>query len=106
MTIVKKDPMVARETAYYLENITKVKSAEEMVDDTRLLNYAAKAYGLEDMSYAKAFMLKVLEEGPDGFADKLADSRYTAFAKAFNFAAYGGTATTFTTSPARHRRSL
>ena len=39
---------------YYRENIGKVETVDEFVDDSRLLNFALKAYGLEDMSYAKA----------------------------------------------------
>jgi hypothetical protein len=60
--------------------------------------YAMKAYGLEDMTYAKAFMRKVLTEGVDdekAFARGLTDPRYREFAEAFNFARYGGTATVF-----------
>ncbi|RLQ89590.1 DUF1217 domain-containing protein [Notoacmeibacter ruber] len=97
--IVKNDPMVGRETEYYLENIGNIKSAEEFVNDGRIFQYAMKAFGLEDMNYAKAFMRKVLEEGTDdktAFANRLADNRYIEFAETFNFARYGETATTFT----------
>mgnify|MGYP002403576811 CR=1 FL=1 len=96
---VGKEPMVQRDTEYYLANITKVTSAEEFVNDYRLFNYAMKAHGLEDMAYAKAFMLKALKEGvddPDSFANKLVDKRYAEFVKSFNFAAYGEKATTYT----------
>ena len=71
---------------------------EEFVDDYRLFNYAMKAYGLQDMAYAKAFMVKVLEEGvddPNSFANKLTDKRYAEFAKAFNFAKHGADATSY-----------
>ena len=57
-----------------------------------------KAFGLEDMTYAKAFMRKVLEEGIDdrkSFANQLADDRYRQFAETFNFKRYGETATIF-----------
>ena len=55
---VEREPMVDRETKYYLENISKVKTIEEFVKDDRLFRYAMKAHGLEDMTYAKAFMVK------------------------------------------------
>ena len=55
--------MVDRETKYYLENISKVKTIDEFVKDDRLFRYAMKAHGLEDMAYAKAFMVKALKEG-------------------------------------------
>ncbi|MGE0500348.1 MAG: DUF1217 domain-containing protein [Rhizobiaceae bacterium] len=95
---VEKQPTVSRDTAYYLENIGKVKSIEDFVDDDRLFRYAMKAHGLEDMAYARAFMVKVLEEGvtdPDSFANRLSDKRYADFAKTYNFDKYGELATTY-----------
>ena len=62
---IRQQPVVERETRYYLENITKVKSIKEFVEDDRLFNYAMKAHGLADMDYAKAFMVKALEGGID-----------------------------------------
>ncbi|CAO4164616.1 DUF1217 domain-containing protein [Methylorubrum aminovorans] len=82
------EPSVARETAYYEANIGRVKTVDDFLGDQRLYTYAMKAYGLEEMTYAKAFMRKVLEEGAASsasFANRLADDRYTAFAKAFSF---------------------
>lgn len=96
---VQKQPVVSRDTEYYLANIGKVKSAEEFVNDYRLFNYAMKAHGLEDMAYAKAFMLKALKEGvddPDSFANKMIDKRYAEFVRSFNFAKHGENATSFT----------
>ena len=96
---VKSQPMVQRETEYYLENISKVKSVKDFVADDRLFRYAMKAHGLADMAYAKAFMVKALEGGieeKDSFANKLTDKRYAAFVETFNFARHGETATTFT----------
>lgn len=85
---VAKQGDVATNTAYYEENIGKVTSAEEFVNDYRLFSYAMKAYGLEEMTYAKAFMKKVLESDPNdssSFANSLTDTRYADFAKAYNF---------------------
>jgi hypothetical protein len=95
---VENQPMVDRETKYYLENITKVKSIEEFVKDDRLFRYAMKAHGLEDMAYAKAFMVKALKEGvanQDSFANKLSDKRYAEFVTTYNFAAHGELATVY-----------
>lgn len=94
-----QQPAVARETEYYLENISNVKSVEEFIEDDRLFQYAMTAHGLSEMSYAKAFMRKVLDEGvdaTDSFANGLADRRYRDFAETFNFDRYGDTATAFT----------
>ncbi len=91
-------PQVERETKYYLENITKVKSIDDFLADDRLYNYAMKAHGLGDMAYAKAFMKKALTEGIDGertFAKTLSDPRYKQFVETFNFQRYGATAMAF-----------
>ena len=89
---------VKRETEYFRANIGKVTSAEELIKDTRLFNYAMKAFGLSDMAYAKGFMKKVLKEGivdPDSFANKLTDKRYAEFAKAFDFTTSAERTTTY-----------
>ena len=91
-------PQVARETAYYLDNIQNVKSIDDFFSDDRIFAYAMKAFGLQDMTYAKAFMRKVVTEGigkSDTFANKLADTRYRDFANTFNFAQFGATTTIF-----------
>ena len=96
---VNEQPMVQRETEYYLENIENVKSIDDLVSDRRLFTYAMRAHGLGDMDYAKAFMVKVLEEGrdaDDSFANTLSDSRYREFAETFDFNRYDSLATTFT----------
>jgi hypothetical protein len=91
-----KKPDVSRETAYYLANIGKVTTIDGFLNDYRLYTYAMKAYGLSDMTYAKAFMRKVLTEGTsskDSFANRLSDPRYREFARAFDFASLGSNAT-------------
>src|SRR6187455_890473 len=80
---VSSSNQVAREEQYYKDNIGKVKTVEEFVDNYRLYSYAMKAHGLEDMTYAKAFMKKVLESDlseANSFANKLTDKRYREFA--------------------------
>ena len=96
LTQVEHQPDVSRDTAYYLANIGKVKSIDDFLSNYKLYSYAMKAFGLDDMIYAKAFMRKVLTEGiatASTFANKLSDSRYRDFAAAFNFAALGANAT-------------
>jgi Protein of unknown function (DUF1217) len=85
---VSQQSDVSREATYYKENINKVTSVDEFLDDYRLYSYAMKAYGLEDMTYATAFMRKILESDlndENSFANKLSDDRYRDFATAFNF---------------------
>lgn len=84
---------VSREAEYYRATIGSITSVDAFLEDQRLYAYAMKAHGLEDMTYAKAFMRKVLESdlSDDGsFVRKLVDQRYLAFAKAFNFTPAGG----------------
>ena len=80
--------LVARETEYYKANIGNVTSIDEFLGDYRLYSYAMKAHGLEDMTYAKAFMRKVLESDlsdDNSYANMLTDERYQNFARAFSF---------------------
>lgn len=100
---VATEPDVSRETDYFLSHIGEVKTIDAFLGDYRLFSYAMKAYGLSDMTYAKAFMRKVLTEGvasTDAFANKLSDTRYRQFAAAFNFAALGDQATQTTAATA------
>ncbi|UPJ30956.1 DUF1217 domain-containing protein [Bradyrhizobium sp. CW1] len=88
LTRVEQQQDVAREVAYYKAHIGNVKSVDDFMKDYRLYHYATKAYGLEDMAYAKAFMKKVLESDlsdANSFVNKLVDKRYREFAAAFSF---------------------
>ncbi|MDO9415704.1 DUF1217 domain-containing protein [Pararhizobium sp.] len=85
---IAQDTLVAREAAYYKENIGNITSVEDFLDDYRLYSYAMKAHGLEDMTYAKAFMKKVLESDlsdDNSYANLLTDDRYRNFASSFSF---------------------
>ncbi len=98
LTQVENQPVVSRDTEYYLANIEKVKSVDDFMADDRLYQYALKAHGLSDMAYAKAFIRKALEEGietPDAFANKLTDGRYKDFVSTFNFVRQGENTTIF-----------
>ena len=83
------EPAVKAATAYYEANIGSVKSIQDLIDNYRLLSYALDAYGLGDQINAKGLITKVLEGGvsnPKSLANTLGDSRWKAFATAFNFA--------------------
>jgi hypothetical protein len=85
---VASDSTVTRQTQYFKDNIGKVTSAEEFLDDYQLYSYAMKAHGLEEMTYAKAFIKKVLKSDLNdekSFANQLSDDRYRNFAAAFQF---------------------
>jgi hypothetical protein len=90
---------VSTATTYYNANIGKVKSVDEFMKNDRLYSYAMKAFGLEDMTYAKAFMKKVLTSDistsdalKESFVGKLTDTRFLKFAQAFQFSESGAVA--------------
>ena len=93
------DPTVKNDTAYYLANIGKVTSIADFVGNYRLFSYAMKAYGLEDMNYAKGLITQVLQGGvtsSTALANTLSDPRYKAFATAFDFVGQGSSVTSST----------
>ncbi|MBL4726259.1 MAG: DUF1217 domain-containing protein [Rhizobiaceae bacterium] len=94
---IAQRPQIEREVDYYKENIGDIKSIDEFMDDYRLYSFAMKAHGLEDMTYAKAFMRKILEggTGDDGFAHDLTDQRYGQFVEDFNFEQFEAATTSF-----------
>lgn len=83
-----ESPVMQRDTEYFVENIGKITSAEELVSDYRLMKVALGAFGLDDDLPNKAFIQKVLEEGtldPESFSNRMVDKRYFALAEAFGF---------------------
>jgi Protein of unknown function (DUF1217) len=95
---VSQQPMIKREAEYYQKTIGSIKTVDDFMDNTRIYNFALKAFGLEDMQYAKAFIRKVLTEGiddPKAFSLQLNDQRFREFATAFNFKRYQSATTSF-----------
>ncbi|MCD2179706.1 DUF1217 domain-containing protein [Rhizobium sp. C1] len=85
---VASEGQTKRETDYFNANISKVTTVDGFMGDYRLYSYAMKAFGLDDMTYAKAFMKKVLSSDltdPQSFANRLSDQKYRDFANAFQF---------------------
>ena len=100
VSTVATEPSVKQQTNYFLANIGKVTSAQQLVNNSRLYNYVMNAFGLGDNLNEKALITKVLEggTGPGNFAATLNDPRYTALASAFDFAANGATTTSSETT--------
>lgn len=87
--LLNKSPEIARDIEYFKENIGKVRTAEDLVNDRRLLSVALTAFGLEADVNSKAFIRKVLADGTQkgtALANRLADKRYFEFSQAFGFA--------------------
>jgi hypothetical protein len=96
---VASQPQQQREISYFRDRIGSIKTVDDFIGDRRVFAFAMRAFGLDDMTYAKAFMAKVLREGhnePGAFVNGLTDPRYLAFAETFDFASFGKAATSFT----------
>lgn len=77
-----------REEDYFRANIGKVKTAEALMSDRRLLKVALEAHGLEADLNSRFFVQKVLTDGtldPKALAMRLSDKRYREFSAAFGF---------------------
>lgn len=80
--------MRVRENQYFLDNIGSVKTAADLVNNRRLLSVALGAFGLQDDIDSKFFVQKILQDGTSSntaLANRLADTRYQKFSKAFGF---------------------
>lgn len=92
-------PAIERETAYFRENIGKVRSVDDLMSDYRLLSVSLGAFGLSEDLPNRFFIRRVLEDGtqaPDALANRLSDKRYFALAETFGFGDLIGAKTTFT----------
>ncbi|MEL6479134.1 MAG: DUF1217 domain-containing protein [Pseudomonadota bacterium] len=91
--VFEAQPEIAREIAYFEENIASATTAEALVSDRRLLQVALGAFGLDDDINKQAFLRKMLEEGtedPGAFANLFVDPRYQNFVNAFGYGNSGG----------------
>lgn len=83
-----RSPEISRDTDYFAATIGKIETAEDLVNDRRLLRVGLGAFGLQDDINSKAFIRKILEDGTsqdDALANRLADDRYKQLANAFGF---------------------
>jgi hypothetical protein len=94
--LIEKEPATKREIDYYKANIKSIKTIDDFIKNDRIFKFAMKAYGLEEMSYAKGLFKKLLQEGvsnPLSMANKMSNPLYKEFAKAFDFKTKGSAAT-------------
>mgnify|MGYP005853489189 CR=1 FL=1 len=81
-------PSIKRDEDYFREKIGSVTTAEQLVNDPRLLRVALGAFGLDADIGNKFFIRKILEGGtlkPDSLANKLANKQYAKLASTFGF---------------------
>ena len=77
-----------RDEDYFRAKIGSVTSAEQLVNDRKLLKVALGAFGLDNDINNKFFIQKVLSDGtlsPKALSSKLADKQYEKFSAAFGF---------------------
>ncbi|MEM7546452.1 MAG: DUF1217 domain-containing protein [Pseudomonadota bacterium] len=95
----ERQPIIARDVTYFLEKISEVRTADDLVNDRRLLRVALGAFGLDEEIDKKAFIKKIVAEGTESdeaFANRFVDPRYGRFADAFGFGNIGGARTGLT----------
>lgn len=95
-------PVQQRDEAYFRDRIGKVTTAEQLVNDKRLLRISLTAFGLEGDVNNKAFIQKILEGGTlkeGSLANKLADKQYQKLSAAFGFGDYSVPRTKVSTFP-------
>jgi len=76
------------DSEYFAENIGKVTSSDDLLNDRRLLQVAVKAFGLEEEINYRALLQRALNEGTsadDALANTMNDERYVDFSEAFGF---------------------
>ncbi len=81
-------PQIKRDLAYFEANIGKVKSAEELVSNRRLLGVALTAFGLEGEIDKKAYIRKILESGTadvNSLANRVSAPGFRQMTEAFGF---------------------
>lgn len=91
---------VERSTDYFRDNISKIETAEQLVQDRQLLEVALGAFGLDDDIGNKFLIQKVLEEGTletDTLANRLSDTRYQDLSSSFGFGDFDIPATQIST---------
>jgi len=84
----EKSPELLRDPEYFKENISKATTADDLVNDRRLLKVALGAFGLEGDLDKRAYVLKALVEGTDAedsFANRMVDKRYQELSKVFGY---------------------
>ncbi len=90
----------ALEIEKFKSEASKVKSADDLIENYDVYSFMMKAYDLEEKIYAKALMKKILESDlndPESLVNRISDPKIKELAKVFNFED-GGTTNVNTSS--------
>jgi len=83
-----KDPQVKADITYFTSAIAKIKTADDFLNNPKLVNFVLEAFGLQSQSTAMGIVKKVLTQDPtakNSLANQLADPRWQKMAKALDF---------------------
>jgi hypothetical protein len=79
---------MTRDAEYFRAHAASLRTADDLVNDRRMLKVALGAFGLSDDINNRYFLKRILEDGTlsaGALANKLSDKRYLQFSKAFGF---------------------
>ncbi|MGC2855640.1 DUF1217 domain-containing protein [Novispirillum sp. DQ9] len=85
-TTFVNQPEIKRDVDYIRSNIAKVENVDDLMDDYKLWQSVATAFGLGDNAFAKGLFKKLLTEDsskPESLVNRLVDPRYKELAKFF-----------------------
>ena len=88
----RRTPEIQNDLEYFRNTIGSIRSADQLVNDRRLLSVALGAFGLDGDINNRFFIQKILEDGtldPSSLANRLSDKRYLEFSRAFGFGDIG-----------------
>lgn len=94
--IFEKDSQIQRSRDYFMQNISKVEDAEDLVSNYKLLSVTLRALGMDDDLKNRAFIKKILEADPSdstSVVNRLTDKRYLKLNQMFGFGTDGSSST-------------
>lgn len=83
-----KDSHVKADIAYFTSTIAKLKTVDDFLKNTKLINFVLTAFGLQSQNNAMGIIKEVLSQDPtskSALANKLADPRWQKMANALDF---------------------
>jgi hypothetical protein len=101
-TAFNASPDLKSDEDYFRAKIGKITTADQLVNDRRLLKVALGAFGLDKDIDNKFFIKKVLQDGTltaGTLANKLADKQYQKLSAAFGFGDFAVPSTKISTFP-------
>ncbi|WP_279483902.1 DUF1217 domain-containing protein [Aureimonas sp. SK2] len=83
---------IKADTKTYLTAVGQIRSLDDLIADRKTVDYALKAYGLQDATISDRDLRRLLTSDladPKSFANAKGDKKYVQFVQAFNFTTDG-----------------